>query len=143
MHLCRILTLTPLAHSLYSLFKRLVTQAEAFRRAVTTGEIDNTDIALVGICGDFSAAGDRTKATLAVWLETQGRQEGAEPKKLEVEASGKGKSRAVEEHEWTDKEFEKVADALSYAQIDMGSTKPGGGRTFLSLYAESCCAIAR
>lgn len=58
--------------SLYSLLKKLLIQAHAFRRAASTSdEFDDADFALLGICGDFATAGERFVAAEQVWRERE------------------------------------------------------------------------
>lgn len=47
---------------------------------------------------------------------------------------GKGKRKAIlaADEEWTEKDYMKASEALSYASIELGSAKVGGGKTFLT-----------
>lgn len=121
---------------LFSLLKKLVTQAEAFRKAATTGEIDADDAALIGICGDFSTAGERCRATLEVWLEQQARNGGGDKIEDEMEDetrwTRKGKARAIEPSGYSEKEYGVASQALSYESVVLSTDAVGGGKSFLS-----------
>lgn len=113
--------------SVFSLLRRLVTQAEAFRKASVTGEIAAEDVALVGLCGDISAAGDRCVRTLKIWEEHRDRDGGgakAKPEEEEavvVNGKGKGKERAVvvQPTTYTDADYSAACRALAYNTIEL------------------------
>ncbi|GAA5854336.1 hypothetical protein JCM9279_004724 [Rhodotorula babjevae] len=128
-----------LATPLYTLLKKLTIQAEAFRRAATSGAFDDTDAdaALVGICGDFATAGERFKALERVWSARQpvgdgvGENGGARssPSRVRGAVNGKGKSKV---REWTQDEYDKVCAELAYDNVELGTATSGsdGGKNF-------------
>lgn len=121
--------LTLVVRRLYTLFKRLVTQAEALRKAATTGEIDDADVKLIGICSDFSAAGDSLQAAQRIWNDLKARSGGGV--KAEHGSSAKGKNQ-IDENVWTEQDYTKAADALSFASIELSTPLNGGGKSFIS-----------
>ncbi|KAM0752718.1 hypothetical protein T439DRAFT_323329 [Meredithblackwellia eburnea MCA 4105] len=152
-----------LAPSLYTLLRRLVTQAEAFRKAATTGSFDGTDgdAELIGLCGDISTAGERCKGMLEVWegmkKRAAGEMDGGEERKEEAEeedqkekgkgkgktGKGKGKGKAVVEapvRTYSDQDYTTACRALAYDSIDLStptsSSDPSSsnGRSFPTHY---------
>ncbi|GAA5912884.1 hypothetical protein JCM8208_002072 [Rhodotorula glutinis] len=126
-----------LATPLYTLLKKLTVQAEAFRRAATSGAFDDTDAdaALVGICGDFATAGERFKALERVWSARQpvgvGENGGARSSPTggrgAVNGRAKGKAR-----EWTRDDYDKACIELAYDNVELGTAASGsdGGKKF-------------
>ncbi|TNY17926.1 hypothetical protein DMC30DRAFT_419335 [Rhodotorula diobovata] len=119
-----------LGASLYSLLKKLSIQAEAFRRAATSGAFDDNDAALIGICGDFATAGERFKALERVWSARQ--PEGA----VKNGGGGKGPGQARDKgegkaREWAPDEYDKACAELAYANVELGAAVEGsdGGKT--------------
>jgi hypothetical protein len=47
---------------------------------------------------------------------------------------GKGKSKAVSAagEAWTERDYNKASEALSYASIELGSANADGGKTFMT-----------
>ncbi|GAA6007783.1 uncharacterized protein JCM10292_005433 [Rhodotorula paludigena] len=129
------------AASLYSLLKKLTVQAEAFRRAATSGTFEDADVALVGICGDFATAGERFRALEGVWAERCGggsggrdgvaERNGTEGKNGKGKSKGKGKGKA---HEWSEQDWIRACGELAYQTAEIGVDGGGsdGGKTFLS-----------
>ena len=119
------------------LFRSLITQSEAFRKAATTGEFTAADSRLIGLCGDISAAGDRCKGTVKIWNE-QRERDGIESVKSEpakvAPSNGKGKGRAIEEPVYGTDDYAAACRALAYDSVDLSSEVPGGGKTFLTHY---------
>lgn len=123
--------------SLYSLLKKLLIQAHAFRRAASSSnEFDDADFALLGICGDFATAGERFVAAEKVWneREKENRQAteaaaaaaaqvgdedgvGSEVGKRKKGGKGKGKKERV----WTDREYIKACEELAYGAVEIDS----------------------
>ncbi|BGP43102.1 hypothetical protein JCM10449v2_007126 [Rhodotorula kratochvilovae] len=132
-----------LAASLYTLLKKLAVQAEAFRRAAMSGAFEDSDAALIGICGDFAAAGERFKALEGVWSARMLAEGGAPVANGSgAQAKGKGKGK---EREWTRREYEKACEDLAYATVELGADAGGadGGKTFPShRYNRDITAIA-
>ncbi|GAA5917479.1 hypothetical protein JCM6882_004895 [Rhodosporidiobolus microsporus] len=136
-----------MAVPLFSLLRKLSTQAEAFRRAAVTGSLDDADASLIGICGDFAEAGERCKALVKVWEEKQGRErvepspvEGGEDEHAEEEAEGrttrakgKGKGKEVEKR-WTEQDYATACGKLAYDVVEMAVDGPNGGKTFPTHY---------
>ncbi|GAA5933474.1 hypothetical protein JCM3775_000705 [Rhodotorula graminis] len=118
-----------LATPLYALLKKLTVQAEAFRRAATSGAFDDTDAdaALVGICGDFATAGERFKTLERVYSARQpvGEDGRARSSPSPGRGAAKGKSKA---REWTRDEYDKACAKLAYANFELGTA----ARTFPS-----------
>ena len=120
--------------SLYSLLKKLLIQAHAFRRAASSSnEFDDADFALLGICGDFATAGERFVAAEKVWneREKENRQAAAAAAALaqvgdgdEVGSEvGKRKRGGKGERVWTDREYIKACEELAYGAVEIDSTK--------------------
>ncbi|GAA5877972.1 hypothetical protein JCM3774_004770 [Rhodotorula dairenensis] len=130
-----------LASPLYSLLKKLLIQAHAFRRAASSSnEFDDADVALLGICGDFAAAGERFVATELVWKERDRRDQramlmveaapeeaGDDQVGSKVEEAGmatrtrgrKGKDKGREERIWTEREYVKACEELAYGAVEL------------------------
>ncbi|CEQ39374.1 SPOSA6832_00900, partial [Sporobolomyces salmonicolor] len=125
-----------LASPLFSLLKKLTIQAEAFRKAALTGEFDDDDAALVGICGDFVSAGERCASLSKLWMAHQDREksprEGGHAKAAEPVINGrlKGKGKEKEASGWTEKDYVKACAALAYQTVEMSVDSPEGGKTF-------------
>ncbi|GAA6023489.1 hypothetical protein JCM10207_006215 [Rhodosporidiobolus poonsookiae] len=136
-----------MAVPLFTLLRKLSTQASAFQRAAATGALDDSeaDAALIGICGDFAAAGERCAALAGMW-EARVAREAAEaavvggPAEGEGEAregegggkGGKGKGKA---REWTDADYERACAKLAYGTVEMGvEMGEGKGVTFPTHY---------
>ncbi|KAK4700304.1 hypothetical protein P7C70_g5944, partial [Phenoliferia sp. Uapishka_3] len=130
-----------MGQSLFSLLRRLVTQADAFRKAATTGEVNADDVILLGLCGDISSAGERCVRTLKIWdeqRERDGSSDGA--KKVDAEplinGNGKGKGRAVEAPSYTDAQYSAACRTLAYDSISLAaaSTSSTSGLSFPTHY---------
>lgn len=114
--------------SLYALLKKLLIQANAFRRAAaSSSEFDDEDIALLGICGDFTAAGERLLATEKVWAD---RRQQEERTAVEPETSGgsgrKGKGKAKQQAKaraWTEQDYVRACAKLAYGAVELDSKK--------------------
>lgn len=115
--------------SLYALLKKLLIQANAFRRAAaSSSEFDAGDIALLGICGDFTAAGERLFATEKVWADRRLQQE--ERTAVEPETSGvsgrKGKGKAKQQPKaraWTEQDYIRACAKLAYGAVELDAKK--------------------
>ncbi|GAA6043850.1 hypothetical protein JCM8097_007237 [Rhodosporidiobolus ruineniae] len=121
-----------MASPLYTHLVKLSTQAEAFRKAASSGSLDDADAALIGICGDFAAAGERFKALSAVWTS---RQEAVAPLPADEDGGtgGKGKGKA-KELGWSEADYVKACQKLAYETIDMSVEDAQGGKTFPTHY---------
>ncbi|GAA5879634.1 hypothetical protein JCM1840_000594 [Sporobolomyces johnsonii] len=125
-----------LASPLFSLLKKLTIQAEAFRKAALTGEFDDNDAALIGICGDFVSAGERCATLSKLWKAHQDREkstgEGGHEKAEEPVINGrlKGKGKEKEASGWTEKDYVKACAALAYQTVELSVDSPEGGKTF-------------
>ncbi|GAA5871136.1 hypothetical protein JCM8547_001468 [Rhodosporidiobolus lusitaniae] len=151
---------------LFTLLRKLSTQAEAFRRAaasgsfgVSDGEGGETDAALLGICGDFASAGERCGALSKVWEEKQERERaekgppsaagggggGEEQEEGGRKTRSKGKGKAKEEElgqeGWTENDYETACGKLAYDVVEMSVDAAGGGKTFPSHHYH--CEIAQ
>ncbi|GAA5952038.1 hypothetical protein JCM10213_005346 [Rhodosporidiobolus nylandii] len=130
---------------LFTLLRKLSTQAEAFRKAASTGSFGDggaSDAALIGICGDFSSAGERCALLAGVWEAKQGREGLLEPSPVAAGAaeeeggpSGKGKGKGKgKARDWSEKDYETACDKLAYKVVDMAVDGPSGGKTFPTHY---------
>ncbi|GAA5980097.1 hypothetical protein JCM11641_006915 [Rhodosporidiobolus odoratus] len=119
-----------MALPLFTLLRKLATQATAFHRAAATGALDDleADAALIGICGDFGAAGERCAGLEKVWVAMQER-EGVVSAAMEEEEGKKGKGK---EREWSEKDYENACGKLAYETVELGVEAVGekGGRVF-------------
>lgn len=128
-----------MAPSLFSLLRRLVTQADAFRKAATTGDFNADDVALLGLCGDMSAAGDRCVRTLKIW-DQQRERDGdflPAPKPNAPAANGKGKGRALDDSQtYTDVQYASACRTLAYDSLSLAAptTSDTAGLTFPTHY---------
>ena len=120
-----------LTHRLFSHLKKLTIQADAFRKAALSGEFDEGDAALIGICGDFVAAGERCAGLTTVWIEVQGREGQGEGKNGGKAVAREWKGKAVE-NEWTDGDYLKACATLSYKSVELEVGDPAGGKSFLT-----------
>ncbi|GAA5993591.1 hypothetical protein JCM10908_000129 [Rhodotorula pacifica] len=127
-----------LATPLYSLLKKLLIQAHAFRRAASSStEFDDADFALLGICGDFATAGERFVETEKVWEERMRserrrlekevqaeEEEGAsEERRSSARRAGKGKGAEKEQRLWTEMEYVKACEELAYGAVELDVKK--------------------
>ncbi|GAA6009174.1 hypothetical protein JCM11491_005781 [Sporobolomyces phaffii] len=114
---------------LFSLLKKLAIQAGAFREAALSGDFDDDDAALIGICGDLASAGERCAALAQIWSDRQNRN-GASPEGEEkLKFDGKGKGRATGET-WDQGAYAKVCARLAYKCINLADQGSQDGRTF-------------
>jgi hypothetical protein len=110
----------------------LTIQAQAFGQAATSGEFDDDDAALIGICGDFASAGERCVALSKVWNEQRTRNGGrgkVVDTKNRSNAHGKGKG---VERSWMEEDYNKACATLAYKSIEMSDLSSGGQPTFLT-----------
>ena len=86
---------------------------------------------MIGICGDFVAAGERCAGLTTVWIEVQGREGQGEGKNGGKAVAREWKGKAVE-NEWTDRDYLKACATLSYKSVELEVGDPAGGKSFLT-----------
>lgn len=91
---------------------------------------------MIGICGDFVAAGERCGALAKVWNELQGREGTVEGTVEEKAIAREGKGKVVQK-EWTDGDYLKACANLAYESIELEVNDPAGGRSFLTQWVSS------
>lgn len=146
-----------LVPSLFSYLKRLVTQAEAFRKAAsTTSQFEEKDSGLIGLCGDISSTGDRLKEMLEVWQERKERDLAPSDERIEQEEEDvmivepkvdtrlKGKGKALSQSStsamfsvdptWS--EYSNACRSLAYESVILSTEDLSGlgGKSFLGHY---------
>ncbi|EMS18111.1 baculoviral IAP repeat-containing protein 6 (apollon) [Rhodotorula toruloides NP11] len=114
---------------LYTHLGKLLRQASAFRKAAISGDFDDSDAALIGICGDFVTAGERFRQTEKVWEDMHGRDLGG----AVVEGSGEGKGKG-KEREWTEADYVKACEALAYDSVNLAIVNDKGEITYPNHY---------
>ncbi|PRQ72346.1 hypothetical protein AAT19DRAFT_9685 [Rhodotorula toruloides] len=114
---------------LYTHLGKLLRQASAFRKAAISGDFDDSDAALIGICGDFVTAGERFKQTEKVWEDMHGRDQAVNGADGEAKGKGKGKER-----EWTEADYVKACEALAYDSVNLAIENDKGEVTYPNHY---------
>jgi hypothetical protein len=113
----RRLAILLLAHndSLYSLLKKLLIQAHAFRRAASSSnEFDDADFVSISHLRKRGRRRRRLAILLLAFV----------PDFFSRDEAFKGK----EERVWTDREYIKACEELAYGAVEIDSTKQCGGR---------------
>ncbi|BGP35026.1 hypothetical protein JCM10296v2_006856 [Rhodotorula toruloides] len=120
---------------LYTHLGKLLRQASAFRKAAISGDFDDSDAALIGICGDFVTAGERFKQTKKVWGDMHGRNHGGAVDGRRVEGKGQGKGKGKgKEREWTEADYVKACEALAYDSVNLAIENDKGEVTYPTHY---------
>ncbi|BGP11044.1 hypothetical protein JCM10049v2_006943 [Rhodotorula toruloides] len=118
---------------LYTHLGKLLRQASAFRKAAISGDFDDSDAALIGICGDFVTAGERFRQTEKVWEDMHGRDPGRAVNGGSGEGKGEGKGKG-KEHEWTEADYFKACEALAYDSVNLAIENDKGEITYPNHY---------